>query len=294
VLLWLVLLDLPSACQAGGLRLCDGPDRYSPEDKDRVFRFGGVVKQVLEASGESVALVARSGLDLRRFAHRYSHGGVTLRASANAPWSVRQLYYACDESQPRLYDQGMAGFVLGSDEPAVGYVSLVFLPPAAAAALQQAALDPQQALQVLNARYSANAYPYSRLYQNCNQWLVELLAVAWAPLPLSGTARQDAQAWLRAAGYTPSVLQVGSRLLMLLAQVLPWLHEDDHPVEDLAQAHYRVSMPASIEAFVRQQWPQAWRVEVCHRSGQVVVHRGWDAVAEGCLAGPLDEVIALD
>jgi hypothetical protein len=25
-----------------------------------------------------------------------------------------------------------------------------------------------------------------------------------------------------------------------------------------------------------------------------VVHRGWDAVAEGCLAGPLDEVIALD
>ena len=92
----------------------------------------------------------------------------------------------------------------------------------------------------------------------------------------------------------PSVFEVGFRPLMWLAQAVPFLHEDDHPPEDLSQALYRVSMPASIEAFVRQQWPQATRVEVCHREGRVVVHRGWDQVAAGCVPVAGDEVIAID
>jgi hypothetical protein len=295
----LALLCAPwGLCQASALRLCSGSDALSPADQDRLFRFGAIVKAELEQSGERLALIARSGLDLSRFGTRYSHAGLTLKASANAPWSVRQLYYACDEERPRLYDQGMSGFVLGTDEPAVGYISLVFLPPTAATALEATALDNRQALQVLNARYSANAYPYSLQYQNCNQWVMEVLALAWAPLPVSDQAeahtRQDAQQWLKARGYAPTVMNVGSRLLMALGNLMPWLHSDDHPDVDLAQALYRVSMPASIEAFVRQQLPAASRVEICHNKRQVVIHRGWDAMAGGCEPGADDTVIALD
>ncbi len=276
------------------MRLCAGPDGISPADKDRLFRFAAIVKAELDQSGERLALIARSGLDLSRFGARYSHAGLTLKASANTPWSVRQLYYACDEERPHLYDQGMAGFVLGTDEPAVGYISLVFLPPAAASALEATALDNRQALQVLNARYSANAYPYSLQYQNCNQWVMEVLALAWAPLSVTANARQDAQQWLKARGYAPSVMDVGSRMLMALGNVMPWLHSDDHPEADLARALYRVSMPASIEAFVRQEVPAASRVEICHNRRQVVIHRGWDAMAEGCEPGEGDTVIVLD
>jgi hypothetical protein len=282
------------SAQASALRLCANPEALSPAEKDKLFRFGAVVKAELEQSGERLALIARSGLNLSRFATRYSHAGLTLKASANTPWSVRQLYYACDEERPRIYDEGMSGFVLGTDEPAVGYVSLVFLPPVAANALEATALDNRQALQVLNARYSANAYPYSLQYQNCNQWVLEVLALAWAPLPATDGARRDAQQWLKARGYAPSVMDVGSRLLMALGNVMPWLHSDDHPDDDLAQAIYRVSMPASIEAFVRQEVPAARRVEICHNQRQVVIHRGWDAMAEGCEPGPGDTVIALD
>jgi hypothetical protein len=283
-----------TAVQASALRLCANPESISLADKDRLFRFGAIVKAELEQSGERLALIARSGLNLQRFGTRYSHAGLTLKASANTPWSVRQLYYACDEERPRIYDEGMSGFVLGTDEPAVGYVSLVFLPPAPAAALEATALDNRQALQVLNARYSANAYPYSLQYQNCNQWVMEVLALAWAPLPATTNARQDAQQWLKDRGYAPTVMDVGSRLLMALGNTMPWLHSDDHPDEDLVQARYRVSMPASIETFVRQEVPTASRVEVCHNLRQVVIHRGWDAIAEGCEAGPGDTVIALD
>jgi hypothetical protein len=282
------------------LRYCDVPRAPDTAAQDRWLRLAALVRDELRASGVRLALVSRSGTDLARFGQRYSHAGISLQANPNAPWSVRQLYYACDEGRPRIYDQGISGFVLGTDEPAEGYVSLVFLPPGQARALERTALDSQQALQVLNARYSANAYPYSLQYQNCNQWVMEVLALAWSegaatPEP-DGPARtrSEAQAWLKAQGYAPSVMEVGWRPLMWLGNLLPWLHSDDHPHEDLARAVYRVSMPASIEDFVRAQAPAATRVELCHNDSRMVIRRGWEAIAPGCQAGPDDTVIAFD
>ena len=75
---------------------------------------------------------------------------------------------------------------------------------------------------------------------------------------------------------------------------MPWLHSDDHPSEDLRQAHYRVSMPASIEGFVRETLPGATRMEFCHTDQHIVVHRGWEPIAEGCVPGEQDTVLALD
>ena len=90
------------ACQASVIRTCDQPERLSPAQKDTLLRFGGIVKSELEKSGQRVALISRSGIDLSRFAVRYSHAGVSLKASENTPWSVRQLYFACDEQRPRI------------------------------------------------------------------------------------------------------------------------------------------------------------------------------------------------
>ena len=304
-LLWLTS-GLGSVCHAAALRFCDRQVPLSAGQKDTLFRFGGIVKDELEASGQRIALIARSGLDLSRFSVRYSHAGLSLKASPNTPWSVRQLYYACDEGLPRLYDQGMSGFLLGTDDPAIGYVSLVFLPEAPAAELEDLALDNRRALQLLSTAYSANAYPWSLRYQNCNQWLSELLATAWghleppaalesaAALTPEAEARARAQRWLKLQGYEPSRFDVGYRPLIWLGAALPWLHNDDHPPEDLERAIYRVSMPASIEAFVHAALPQATRVELCHSEHQVVIRRGWEPIAEGCRPGAQDTVIPLD
>ncbi|HSW05021.1 DUF2145 domain-containing protein [Aquabacterium sp.] len=285
----------PSA-QAGSLRSCDQPLTLSAAQQDTLFRFSALIKAELEASGQRLALVSRSGLDLSRFQQRYSHAGISLQASANTPWSVRQLYYACDEGRPRLYDQGLAGFVSGTDDAMLGYVSVLLLPPGDAAALERVALDNAQALQLLGAAYSANAHAFSTLYQNCNQWLVELLALAWgaAADQAEGPARPRAQRWLQDQGYAATRIDVGSRLWLWLGAMLPWLHSDDHPPEDLARLSLQVSMPASIEAFVQARVPGAQRIEFCHRGPQVVVHRGWSPIAEGCQPGPGDAVITLD
>jgi hypothetical protein len=288
-----------TAAHAASTRFCDEPLPLTAEQKDKLFRFGAVIKSELEASGSSLAFIARSGLDLGRFGLRYSHAGLSLKAGLSTPWSVRQLYYACDERRPRVFDQGISGFLLGLNDPAIGYISIVFVPPAQAHALERAVLDAHQALQLLGTTYSANAYPFSRSYQNCNQWVAEMLAAAWGgledpPAERAQDQRAQAQAWLKDRGYRPSVFDLGWRPFVWLATLIPWVNDDDHPAEDLSQALFRVSMPASIEAFVQATVPGATRVELCHAEGRVVVRRGWDAIAEGCRPGMEDQVIALD
>lgn len=288
-----VLAVVPLAVQAGLPRLCDPPATLTAAQQARLLRVSAIVKDVLERSGQRVALVSRSGLDLDWLGLRYSHSGFTVRDSANGPWSVRQLYYACDAGQPKLFDQGLSGFLFGTNDPARGALSLVFLPPDAAKRLERTVLDTRQALALLGATYSANAHAWSQRYQNCNQWTVELFAAAQGDLGPTAD-RTAAQQWLRAQAYAPSVIDLGLPPLLWLAALSPWLHHDDHPAEDLNAARFRVSMPASIEAFIRDTVPGATRIEVCHADQRVVVHHGWTPVADGCHAGDMDTVVALD
>lgn len=282
------------------LNLCDRQAKVSAAQQDKLFRFGAIVRNELDQSGHKLALMARSGLDLQRFGIRYSHAGISLKDSDNTPWSVRQLYYACDEHKPRVYDQGISGFLLGTDNPNVGYISVVLLPEDKSAELERAALDKRQALSVLGASYSANAYPFSARYQNCNQWLIELLATAWGHLDTQEDVldpaglRSRAQAWLKDQSYEPANIDVGYRLLMWAGAFIPFVHSDDHPQQDIDARRYRVSMPSAIEAFVHQTIPQATRVEFCHTEDHVVIHRGWRDLRDGCVPDDEDEVIRLD
>ena len=271
--------------QAGSLppRGCDRALQVSAAQQDRLLRFAAVVREALAASGTPAALVSRSGTDLSRFGLRYSHAAVALAEGLDTPWAVRQLYYACAEGQPRLFDQGLAGFVLGSDNADVGYVSLLLLPPAPAAALAAAARDKPLALGLLNARYSANAYPFDTTYQNCNQWVAELMAAALAGL----RTRDEAQTWLRAEGYAPQPVPA-SPWLMLAGRFVPWLHFHDHPPELLNAGLVQTSLPDSLEAFALQRWPTARRIQLCHGPQGVVQREGGPPLAEGCLPGPGD------
>lgn len=292
-----LLLGASAAAQAGLPAFCQQSIDIGAADQDRVLRFAGVVKTELERSGARVALIARAGLDLSRFGQLYSHAGIALRDSPGGPWAVRQLYYACDESRPRLFDQGIAGFALGADAPARGHISLVFPPVEDAEALEQAALDKRLALALLGGEYSANAYAYGTRYQNCNGWVAELLASAWGRLDGGAGAqpslRADAQGWLRAQGYTPGPVRIPSHWMMFAGQFVPLVHLNDHPEDDLHALALQVSVPASIEDFVRRRAPQARRVELCHTRERIVLRRGWEPLGAACEPAPGDEVIPL-
>jgi hypothetical protein len=260
-----------------------------------LLRVADAVRRELDASGRRAALIARSGLNLQRFGIRYSHAGISLKGNADTPWAVRQLYYACDEGKPRLYDQGLAGFLFGTEDPRAGFVSIVLLPEAQGETLERAALDTPRALALLAGRYSANAFAFSVSYQNCNQWLAELLATAWGRLDGDASApRERAQAWLSAHGYAPATVELRSHWWMFAAGFVPWVHTDDHPEADLFALRFRTSLPSSIEQFVRRQVPHAERLEVCHDERRIVIRRGWEPIDEGCVAREGDRVVLLD
>ncbi len=279
-----------------GQQFCDLQRPLTVAQQDRLLRFAAIAQEALQATGAELALVARSGLNLQRFGVRYSHAGISLRSGDLGAWSVRQLYYGCDEGRPQVFDQGLAGFVAGADDPDEFYLSALWLPQAPAQALQRAVLDKPRALRLVSAQYSANAYAYSLRYQNCNQWLVELLALAWGDLPDAGDTpalRQSAQAWLQAQAYAPTGVDLGSHWWMALAPLVPWIHLDDHPEADRFALRLRTSLPADIDHFVRQREPEAQRIELCQARGQVVLRRGWQPIESGCVAQTGDEVFRL-
>jgi hypothetical protein len=273
-------------------QFCDHTKPLTADQQDRLLRLAAVVRDELSATGDGAVLISRSGLDLSRFHIRYSHAAIAWR-DGNDAWSARQLYYACNEGRPRIYDQGLTGFVMGIDDPTLSYISIVRLPADAAQTLRRAALDKAGALHLLAPAYSANAYPFSLRYQNCNQWVMELLAVAWGNLADGDDLRARAQNWLRQAPYVPEPVAVGSHALIFASNFVPLLHLDDHPEEDRYALKLRVSLPSTVETFVREQLPESERIELCHDGKQVVVHRGWAPIADGCRPGDGDRVLQL-
>ncbi|MBV8603382.1 MAG: DUF2145 domain-containing protein [Pelomonas sp.] len=244
-----------AASASGGF--CDEARATDPATLDRELRFAAHVQDVLAASDADVALVARAGLNLGLVGQTWSHAALAQRDAALGPWAVRQLYYACDAKRSRLFDQGLAGFVAGTRAGATLRLSVVLLPGPAGRALGEAARDDARALGVLGPDYSANAYAFSTRYENCNQWLAELMAVAWGGAP----DRAAAQAWLAASGYKPVPVHAG--LLMFAGWFSPWLHDADHPRADLAAGVYRVSLPPALEDFALGRVPGARRLEFC-------------------------------
>lgn len=281
------------AAHAGVLRYCDADGVVSARQQSHLLQLSDIVKSQLDASGNRAALIATAGLDLGRLNIRYSHMGVSLQGSAHGRWAVRQLYFDCEQRQSRLFDQGIAGFTTGRQPTEAVFVSLVLPPPAADDALAQLVGNSASSMALQSGSYSANAYPFSDRYQNCNQWVLEMLAVAWGGLPVAEGIRRTAQQWLRERDYTPDVVTVGWTPVMWLSGQLPWLHRDDHPAKDQAALLYRVSLPKSIETFVHALQPAAQRIELCMQDGLVVIRRGWQAIGPTCKPEAGDETVEL-
>ncbi len=293
-LLALVLVLTAFAAQAASLQFCDASPEVDARTLDRRLQLAAAARAQLVASGAQAAVVSRSGLALQRWGQRYSHAGLVLASHPQRPWTVRQLYFACDEGRPQLFDQGLAGFVVGLQDTSQGYVSLLLLPAAAGPSVAAAALDEARALALLGASYSANAHAFSTRHQNCNQWLIELLAAALGELPADGSTRQAAQQWLVQQGFEPTRIELGAPWWRIAAAFVPWLHHDDHPDDDLAALRYRITMPASIAAFVLRHVPGSTRIELCHNERQVVVRHNGPPLPQPCRAEAGDEVLAID
>lgn len=178
----------------------------------------------LDATGAEVVAIARAGQDLSRYGLTYSHLGWAYRDGVGAPWRVVHKLNGCGTARAAVYRQGLAEFFLDAPHD---YRAGVVIPRAD---LQQRLLpllrDNARVAALHTPAYSMVAYPWAQRYQQSNQWAIETLALAAEP---GVSDRQQAQAWLQAQAYEPTVLRLGplTRLGARVSQA--HVAFDDHP-----------------------------------------------------------------
>jgi len=69
----------------------------------------------LDASGASVALIARAGQDLSKYGLEYSHMGIVVRDHAAGRWTVVHELNACGTASSDLYEDGVGNLFRPAD-----------------------------------------------------------------------------------------------------------------------------------------------------------------------------------
>lgn len=175
-----------------------------------------------------VVMLGRVGQDLSQYGLKYSHVGFVFRNGPSQPWRVVHLLNTCGTGNSDLWYEGLANFFL---DDMFSYDALVLVPPPAVADRLLARFNAPSELRTLhNPAYSLVAYPFSLKYENSNTWILETTAAAESK-DATIRSREQAQAWLKLAGYKPSEMNIGpfKRLggRMFKANVA----FDDHPSE---------------------------------------------------------------
>ena len=207
----------------------------------------------LDASGASVAIIARAGQDLSKYGVEYSHMGIAVRDHAAGRWTIVHELNACGTAESDLFVEGVGSFFLTD---LYRYRAQVVIPGPDAQARVAALAAGRTARRLHEPHYNMLSYVYSTRYQNSNQWVLETLAAASAPAGAVET-RAEAQAWLKAQGYRvptvdiPAVTRLGAR--MLRANVA----FDDHPFDRRMAGQIDTVTTNAVVNFVRGRDPQA-------------------------------------
>ncbi len=191
------------------------------------LQFAERTAQALDASGARVVLLARAGQDLRKYGLQYSHMGIAYK-TPEGPWRVVHKLNHCGTAEAAVYRQGLGEFFL--DDPWRYEAAWAVPSQAVQAQLLTALGEPPARLLRLHAMpYNMVSYAWGLRYQQSNQWTIETLAAAMEPVTITG--REQAQAWLRFKGYTPSTLRLGPLTRLGGRITSANIAFDDHPNE---------------------------------------------------------------
>lgn len=183
----------------------------------------------LDASGNSVVVLARAGQDLTKYGVRYSHLGFAYRqpdGNGGHVWRVVHKLNHCGTNLADIYRQGLGEFFLDD----LWRYEAVYAAPAPQVQARLLALlqDDRQAVKMHHRPYSIVSYAWGRKYQQSNQWAIETLAAAMEP---AVDSRLQAQAWLQLRGYRPAVLKLDALTRLGGRLGAANVAFDDHPFD---------------------------------------------------------------
>ena len=222
-----------------------------PLELQNALELGFKTQQYLTEHKAEVALIARVGQDLSKYGLRYSHLGWAVR-QADGHYSVQHLLNDCGSSHSDLYVEGLGNFFL---DDVLAFEVLVVVPPLPVQQALSKTLQPEHARRLHTRDYSLLAYPFSRDYQNSNQWGLEILAAALMGNEQAG--RKQVQTWLKQQGYQGDKVEVDPLKRMGASLFKANVAFTDHPLKERLSGNYQFVSVESTARFLQQQAPDS-------------------------------------
>lgn len=243
-LLGATLLAMPAAAMAGS----DCSERsIGPAEMRNAVNMAHKTLKWLEASDAQVALIGRVGSDISEQGLRYTHMGAAVREHPKGRWLFVHLLNVCANDSSDIFDEGLINFFL---DDLFAFEAAILIPePQLQARLKEELLGPLVRT-LHNPQYSMIANPFSTKYQNSNQWVLELTAVAMAPKG-SITTRAQAQAMLTLKSYQPDSVKVSPVQQLGASLFRANVRFDDHTADEAAAGRYNVVTVRSVVRFLQ-------------------------------------------
>jgi hypothetical protein len=154
-------------------------------------------------------------------------------------------------AESAIYKQGLGEFFL--DDLWRFEAAWVVPAPNVQKALLPLLRDTPQAVRLHVKAYNMLSYPWATRYQQSNQWAIETLALAVAPVAGEGTAaREKAQAWLRLRDYQPTVLNLDALTRLGARVTRANVAFDDHPDDKRYSGHIETVTVDSVFDWMRR------------------------------------------
>lgn len=230
----------------------------SPELAKRSAALAARVRDRLEESKLSMALVARIGMDMSEYELRYTHLGVAWRDHPRGRWYTFHLLNKCGTGHSELIEQPLEDFYQVQLHILEGLVVAPSFP--LQLKLQKAFFGPT-ANALHEREYNMIAHPYSTRFQNSNQWVLEVIASVLAP-PGAVATRAQAQTWLKEHGYAPSEVPISAGRRAAAAVFSSHVRFSDHTDDEMYYRRYHVVSAESVLNFLERIDPGLVQVVV--------------------------------
>lgn len=216
------------------------------------------VEKALNESKAEVVLIARVGQDLSKYNLKYSHVGLAYKVGNE--WSILHELNTCGSAESALYVQGLANFFL---DDMFSYESKIFVPSKEfqETIKNKVISNVKNADKFHSSRYNMLAYPFSTKYQNSNQFILELIASTMAK-EFNVENREQAQQWLKLAGYQPTTLNVGTGTRLGARIFKANIAFDDHPFDRRMAGMIDTITVDSIYSFMSKKDIKGYFIEV--------------------------------
>ncbi len=218
-----VSLTLASTHASAGRSCEERPP--SPQVVQNALTLANDARQKLMDSGAEVAIIARAGQNLSKYGVRYSHLGFVWRDHPKGPWTVVHELNQCGTANSEIFDEGLGNFFL---DDLWRMEAAILIPSESTQHNLSQLLATKGHIRFHDGRYNMVAYPFSTRYQNSNQWALEVIAAAEAK-DAQIASREQAQLWLKLAGYQPTELKLDTLTRLGARLTRANIAFDDHP-----------------------------------------------------------------